>query len=199
MTRPSEVLEFWFPSDPDRANALWWGKSSATDDEIRARFLETRGQAKAGDLDPWATEARGRLALIIVLDQMSRNLFRDDPETYAADPKALALAVEGLELGHDRALRPLERVFFYMPLEHSEERALQARNVTLFEALASDVAAEPGVDDARKRSFDNYLDFAIRHRDVVDRFGRFPHRNTILGRSSSPEEQTFLTQPNSSF
>lgn len=195
MTTPNQVLEFWFPADQDRANALWWGKDAQLDDEVRARFGPALRAAKAGELDAWASSARGRLALIIVLDQFSRNIHRGDPETYAADDRARALTHEGLALGHDRELEPLQRVFFYLPLEHSESLADQERCVELFRALA----AEPELDEDQRELFANYLDYAVRHRDIVARFGRFPHRNEILGRTSTPEEQAFLTEPGSSF
>lgn len=195
MITPEQVLEFWFPADPDRANKLWWGKDEALDTEVRERFGSTLAAAKDGALDHWAETARGRVALIIVLDQLSRNIFRGDPETYAADQQARALTVEGLERGHDRALSPMERMFFYMPLEHSESLADQERCVELMRALADEVADDPALRD----SFAIIVDFAIRHRDIVARFGRFPHRNALLGRPSTPAELEFLTQPDSSF
>ncbi|NVB42349.1 DUF924 domain-containing protein [Pseudenhygromyxa sp. WMMC2535] len=196
---PEDILSFWFPDDRARANALWWGKDPALDAEIRARFGQTRARAKAGELDHWARSPRGRLAVIIVLDQFSRNLFRGDPETHAADEHALTLALEGIAAGDDRALRPIERLFMYMPLEHAEALEHQERCVQLVRALADEVAAEPGVDTPRRDRFASYVDFAIRHRDIVARFGRFPHRNALLGRESTPEELAFLEQPNSSF
>ncbi len=199
MRQPDEVLEFWFPADQDRANALWWGKDPALDAEIRERFAATLSAARAGELDSWAETARGRLALIVVLDQLSRNILRGDPSTYAADAQARALTLAGLERGHDRALRPIERLFFYLPLEHSEALADQQRCVALMQELADEVAAEPGVDDARRDRFAGFVDYAIRHRDIIARFGRFPHRNALLGRSSTAEELEFLTQPGSSF
>jgi uncharacterized protein (DUF924 family) len=195
MSTPDEVLEFWFPGDRERANALWWGKDEALDAEIRERFAATLAAAKAGELDAWADTARGRIALIIVLDQFSRNLHRGDPETYAADDDARALTQAGLERGHDRELPPEQRVFFYMPLEHSEALADQQRCVELMRALASD----PSLDESSRERFANYVDYAVRHRDIVERFGRFPHRNEVLGRESTEEEREFLTQPGSSF
>lgn len=194
-----DVLEFWFPADSSRANALWWGKNPELDAEIRERFGATLSAAKAGELDPWANTAAGRLALIIVLDQLSRNILRGDPETFAADPQARALTVAGLELGHDRELRAIERLFFYLPLEHSEVLADQQRCVELMRTLAADVAAEPGVDDARRAQFESFIDYALRHQQIIARFGRFPHRNAVLGRTSTPEEIEFLTEPGSSF
>lgn len=197
--QPDDVLEYWFPADPERAAKLWWGKDDGLDAEIRARFGATREAAKAGELDAWAEQPRGRAALIIALDQFSRNLFRGDPESFAADPKARALVHEGLARKHDRELKPIERLFFYMPLEHSEDLDEQEQCVALMRALADEVAAEPGVDQARRDRFVNFIDFAVRHRDIIARFGRFPHRNAVLGRESTPEELEFLKQPNSSF
>lgn len=199
MTTPDDVLEFWFPADGARANALWWGKNPQLDAEIRERFGPTLAAAKAGQLDAWAADARGRVALIIVLDQLSRNIFRNDPRTYEADEKALALALEAIEIGHDRELPATQRLFFYMPLEHSEELEHQERCVELMRKLAADVAAEPGVDPGRREQFAGFIGYAVQHRDIVARFGRFPHRNALLGRASTAEELEFLTQPGSSF
>ncbi|MFO7566042.1 MAG: DUF924 family protein [Enhygromyxa sp.] len=196
MTTPDEVLDYWFPADPTRANKLWWGKDEGLDAEIRERFGAGLRAAKTGALDHWAEQARGRLALIVVLDQLSRNIHRDDPEAFAADEQARALSEAGLERGHDRQLRPIERVFFYLPLEHSESLADQERCVELMRALAEEVAKQ---DLARREQFEGFVDYAVRHRDIIARFGRFPHRNAVLGRASTPEELEFLTQPGSSF
>jgi uncharacterized protein (DUF924 family) len=199
VSTPDAVLEFWFPTDNARANALWWGKNPQLDAEIRDRFGATLAAAKAGQLDDWAATARGRVALIIVLDQLSRNIHRGDPQTYDADEQARALTLEGVALGHDRELPAIQRLFFYMPLEHSEQLEHQERCLELVRGLADDVAAEPGVDAARRDRFVGFIDFAIRHRDIVARFGRFPHRNALLGRSSTAEELEFLEQPGSGF
>lgn len=199
MTTPDDVLEFWFPPDNARANALWWGKDARLDAEIGERFGATLEAAKAGKLDAWRASARGRAALIIVLDQLSRNILRGDPRTYEADELARSLTLEGIELGHDRELPPMQRLFFYMPLEHSEELEHQERCVELMRQLAADVAAEPGVDPDRAKRFAGFIDYAVRHRDIVARFGRFPHRNALLGRTSTAEELEFLTKPGSSF
>ncbi len=199
MTTPDDVLDFWFPSDSARANAMWWGKNPQLDAEIRERFGPTLAAAKTGELDGWAATARGRAALIIVLDQLSRNIFRGDPRTYEADERARALTLEGIALGHDKQLPPMQRLFFYMPLEHSEELEHQEHCVELMRALAADVAAEPGVEPGRRDGFAGFIDNAVAHRNIVARFGRFPHRNALLGRESSAEEIEFLKQPGSSF
>jgi uncharacterized protein (DUF924 family) len=193
VSTPDAVLEFWFPHDSARANSLWWGKDARLDAEIRERFAATLAAAKAGQLDDWAATARGRVALIIVLDQLSRNIFRGDPQTYDADEQARALTLDGLALGHDRELPGIQRLFFYMPLEHSEQLEHQERCVELIRRLAEDV--EPG----QRERFVGFIDFAIRHRDIVARFGRFPHRNALLGRESTAEELEFLQQPGSGF
>ena len=199
VTTPDDVLEFWFPPDSTRANAMWWGKDPRLDAEIRERFGPTLAAAKAGELDGWTATARGRAALIIVLDQLSRNIFRGDPRTYEADAQACALTLAGVRLGQDRELDPMQRLFFYMPLEHSEELEHQETCVELMKGLAADVAAEAGVDPARSDRFVGFIDYAVRHRDIVARFGRFPHRNALLGRESTAEEIEFLKQPGSSF
>jgi uncharacterized protein (DUF924 family) len=193
MTTPDDVLDFWFPADQARANQLWWGKQAQLDAEIRERFGATLAAARAGHLDSWAETARGRLALIITLDQLSRNIHRNLPDAFAGDAQARALTHAGVALGHDRELRPMERLFFYLPLEHSESLADQQRCVELMRTLAEQV------DPTHGERFASFVDYAVRHHDIVARFGRFPHRNAVLGRPSTPEELEFLTQPGSSF
>jgi uncharacterized protein (DUF924 family) len=199
VSTPDAVLDFWFPPDNARANALWWGKDPRLDAEIRERFGTTLAAAKAGQLADWTESARGRIALIIVLDQLSRNIHRGDPQTYDADEQARKLTLDGLALGHDRELSAIERLFFYMPLEHSEQLDHQDQCVALMRQLAEDVAAQPGVEAGQRARFVSFIDFAIRHRDIVARFGRFPHRNALLGRTSTAEELAFLEQPGSGF
>lgn len=195
----ARVLAFWFGETTDvaetagRQQALWWGKDAARDREIGEQFGALRSQAVAGQLADWEQDPQGRLALILLIDQFSRNLFRGDPESFAQDGLALRWTLEGLEQGADRALQPIQRVFFYLPLEHAESRALQARSVALYTALAAEVPLE------QRGLFEGFLDFAVKHRDIVERFGRFPHRNAILGRDSTPEEREFLQLPGSSF
>lgn len=193
MIEPDDVLTTWFPSDEASAQRLWWGKDEATDAALRERYADTLAAARAGALASWTTSARGRLALIVVLDQLSRNIHRGSAEAFDADAQARALVREGLALGHDRELRPIERVFFYLPLEHSEALADQDECVSLFRALADEAPAEHAA------RFANYVDFAVKHRDIVARFGRFPHRNATLGRDSTDDELAFLRQPGSSF
>ncbi len=178
------VLEFWFT---EASPADWFERSDAFDAKIRERFAGALEAARAGGLDDWAATPRGCLALIILIDQFSRNLYRDSPEAWSADPTVLALTRRALEAGHDAELGKDERKFLYMPLMHSEALADQEDCVRLFRELAD--------GDAEDIS----LDFAVRHRDIVARFGRFPHRNETLGRASTAEEIAFLEEPNSSF
>lgn len=195
----ADVLAFWFEpeaGDGDTARArrrLWWGKDAAVDAAIRDRFAALVAEAAAGRHDRWADTPLGRLALVILFDQFPRNMHRDTPRAFAHDPLARRLTLDGLEIRADQALRPIERVFFYLPLEHAESLELQERSVSLFGALAAAAPAE------EQEGFRGYADYAIRHRDIIARFGRFPHRNRILGRGSTPEEAEFLKQPGSSF
>ncbi len=187
-TRLTErVLDFWFyPKDSDTYGEIlkiWWKKDPDFDEEVTARFLDPFERAESGALDGLADGARGSLALVILLDQFPRNMFRDTPRAFGTDARALAISDKAIERGFDRTLIPAERAFLYMPWQHGESLDIQERSVRLFEAL----------------DFGNMLDFAIRHRDVIARFGRFPHRNAILGRQSTAEEREFLKLPDSSF
>ncbi len=188
-----DVLRFWFGT-PDPAGTcefrpVWFQRDVAFDTELRERFSGLYAQACAGELDHWVHEPGTALALIILLDQLSRNLHRNDPRTWAQDPHALRLCEQALAAGHDTALGPLQRTFLYMPLMHSEDIAHQERCVALFERIEAD---SPG-------TVSGGLKAARDHRDIVQRFGRFPHRNATLGRVSTAEELEFLTQPGSSF
>lgn len=193
------LLQFWFGENADaltmakRQAALWWGKAAATDDEIRERFASLRQLAIQGELDGWEETSRGRLALIILIDQFSRNIFRDRLEAFTYDYLAQEWCLAGIDAGADDELLPIERVFFYLPMEHAESRVDQARSVTLFAAL---VSAAPV---AHRALFDDYLSFAKQHQAIIERFDRFPHRNRVLGRVSTEMEVEFLKQPGSSF
>lgn len=170
------VIDFWFRELTPRQ---WFTQGGPELDAlVRGRFGPLVEQARRGAKDHWAASPRGRLALIIVLDQFPRHVFRGAPEAYLSDAKAQALACEGIEAGADEQLTVAERQFFYLPLMHAEDPALQARSVERFTALRNDV--------------ENVLGFALGHRDVVVRFGRFPHRNAVLGRVSTAEEAAFL-------
>jgi uncharacterized protein (DUF924 family) len=194
-----ELLAVWFGDHDDDVETgesrseLWWGQSAETDEMLGGRFGQAASAAAAGALDHWTGSPRGRLALILLLDQLPRVIHRGAPGAFAQDEKARRVAGQGLTSGADRLLRPIERVFFYLPFEHSEDPADQGLSVELFERLTVEVP------DGWRKTFDAYLDFALRHRDIVDRFGRFPHRNAILGRDSTPEEVEFLKQPGSGF
>lgn len=194
-----EILDYWFgaaPDDPATAQhkaALWWGRSEATDAELHQRFDATHEAAVAGRLDGWAATPEGRVALVVVLDQLSRNLHRGTPRAFAQDPAARRQALAAVEQGEDRSGPFFHRVFLYLPFEHSERLGDQERCCRLFEQLRAE-CSEPLREAARM-----YLQFARAHRDIVARFGRFPHRNAILGRPSSAEELRFLEQPGSGF
>jgi uncharacterized protein (DUF924 family) len=199
METQESIQEFWFGNDADdavtavRQTKLWWSKDEALDVLIRQRFATYTESALAGNLDGWALTPDGCLSLILLCDQFPRNMYRDTPAAFASDAKALALSKAGLASGHDKNLRAIQRVFFYLPFEHSESVADQDCAVTLFEQLAIEASA------AHQTMFDNFLNFAHRHREVIRRFQRFPHRNKILGRLSTAEEVEFLSQPGSSF
>ena len=189
------VLTFWFGNaageqpSPEHQKR-WWTKSDAFDQEIRAQFGDLHAALMAGEHAQWRDTARGCLARIIVLDQFSRNMFRDDARAFASDPLALATTDHLLAQSLITSLGDHEQLFALMPLMHAESRERQADSVREFEALA---ARTPG--DA----FAGNVDFAYRHKRIVDRFGRYPHRNAALGRASTPEEIEFLKEPGSSF
>jgi uncharacterized protein (DUF924 family) len=172
IAAPASVLAFWRAAGPDK----WFNKDTAFDDHIRARFLETYDAAVAGKLSDWEQTADGALALTVVLDQFPRNMFRGDARTYAADPQARAVAERALARGFDQKMPLSDRRFFYLPFEHSEAIADQERACTLCAATG----------DA------DLLKWAQLHADIVRRFGRFPHRNALLGRATTAEEQAFL-------
>jgi uncharacterized protein (DUF924 family) len=194
VNTPEEVLSYWFPEGIDDADPQtlgqqmerWMAGGPEVDKEITERFGETLEQARRGELDHWAATARGRLALIVVLDQFSRNVYRDSPLSYAQDEKALRLALEGIDLGMDRELGAMERMFFWLPLGHSEDLALQERCVGQVE---KEVADAP---EHLRGWHEHNLYQAKAAREVIARFGRHPHRNEILGRESTPEEIEYL-------
>lgn len=199
MDPTSTVLHFWFGPLTLEGRAhqelsdRWWEKDPEFDREIRERFGGLHAQLNAGVRPQWTYSPHGLLAAVIVLDQFSRNMFRDTAGMFAADERALALAFEGIALGYDRKLRVAERGFLYLPLMHAERLDVQNRCVDLFERFAAEhvgYAAE---------EIKYQLRFAIAHRDIVQRFNRFPHRNALLERESTEEELEFLKQPGSSF
>ena len=186
------VLDFWFlPPDHSghgQARAQWFRKDEGFDAQIRTRFGALIDAAIAGGLRAWDATPHGALARLVVLDQFTRNVHRGTSRAFAGDSQALALAASMTQQGLDRQLAPMLRAFAYLPFEHAEDLAMQARAVELFQRLAQ---AQPG--------FESMLDYAERHQEVIARFGRFPHRNAILGRTSTPQELEFLRQPGSSF
>ena len=199
--RLAQVLEYWLGAEqPTNVTALerqslWFTKSEAVDEEIRHLFGGVMQEVLAGKLDAEAHAPLGRLALIIVLDQFMRNAHRGTPKSFAGDDKALQLALDGVAHGHDtdESIPSVARIFFYLPLEHAENLAMQNHSVVAFEQLAHES------DPANRTFFDNTLDYARRHREVIERYGRFPHRNAILGRESTPEEKAYLAQPGAGF
>jgi uncharacterized protein (DUF924 family) len=176
---PEDVLRFWF-GEVEEPREEWFRKDEDFDREIRDRFETLYESAASGELDAWRETAEGSLALVIVLDQFPRNMFRGDPRCYSTDEKALDTAKRAVDRALDRELPPLRRTFLYMPFMHSEDLADQRRSVELFRGMDSG-------------------GYAVRHMEIVERFGRFPHRNEVLERDTTPEEAEFLTQPGSSF
>jgi uncharacterized protein (DUF924 family) len=193
-----QVLDFWFGScgadgslDPVKRR-MWFSDGSKYDAEIRKRFRKLHRRAAEGEL-AWAGTPRGRAALIVVLDQFSRHIHRGKAAAFAQDPRAQQLAASGVEQGMDRELVPALRAFFYLPFEHAEDLKLQRLGARLFERLSTEVAP------AWRKDYIGFADYSGHHRDIIERFGRFPHRNRILGRPSTPKEIEFLQQPGSSF
>lgn len=199
MNRSEEILSFWFGQiDPEKPvpadrGPLWFGGAKETDDILREKFLVDIKNAATGEYDAWCGSARQSLALILLLDQFPRNVFRNTPDAFATDAKALSISLAGIDSGFDRELSVVERAFFYLPMEHSEELTMQQQSVAAFCELIVDAAP------AQKKICESYYDYAVRHYDIIARFRRFPHRNKILGRRSTDEEIAFLQQPGSSF
>jgi uncharacterized protein (DUF924 family) len=186
-TSVDEVLDFWFgrESEPGYGEfrEAWFRKDPEFDREIRDRFETLHEEAAAGKLDDWKQEARSCLALVILLDQFPRNMFRGDPRSYATDHSAQEMSAYAVERAFDRELPEFQRTFLYMPFMHSENLEHQRRSVELFRGLGGSDSAE----------------YAVGHMEIIERFGRFPHRNEVLGRRTTAEEAEFLTQPGSSF
>lgn len=200
MEEIERVLDFWFGAcaadgalDPAKRR-MWFSDGRNYDADLRKRFGKLHRRAARGELDAeWAATPRGRIALIVVLDQFSRHIHRGTATAFAQDPAAQRLALAGLEQGADRALIPAQRAFCYLPFEHAEDLELQRLSTRSFERLAKEVAP------SWRKEYTSFADYAGHHRDIIERFGRFPHRNRILGRPSTPEEVEFLKEPGSSF
>ena len=193
MSRVDEILTFWFgtPRDDEEYytawHNLWFTPDPQFDLTVRERFLGDYQLAAERKLMEWQEQPRSGLALILLCDQFPRNMFRNDPRAFATDPLARTVATHLIQVGFDRRLLPVERSFIYMPFMHSEVSQDQQHSVMLFRQLAEE------------RAFLNSISYALQHQEIVERFGRFPHRNQILGRQTTPEEAEFLQQPGSSF
>ncbi|MEM1291595.1 MAG: DUF924 family protein [Cyanobacteria bacterium P01_H01_bin.162] len=190
----TQILNFWFdvPAKPNseygQQRRIWFHKDPKFDHQIRDEFAEIYQLARQGNCASWLANPKTALALIVLLDQFPRNMFRGTPQSFEADAQALHVAQNAIARQYDQALLPVERMFFYLPFEHSENLAHQNQAVAYFEAL---VRVAPALRSS--------LDYAYRHRSVIAEFGRFPHRNSILGRTSTPAELDFLAQPGSGF
>ena len=191
MSQANEILDFWFGSrdEPDygKPKKAWFAKGPEFDEEIRKRFLTDYEKAASGNLDEWKDSPDNCLALVLLLDQFPRNIFREDPQAFATDWEALSTAHQAIAQGFDRKLLNVQRWFVYLPFVHSENIEHQRQAVKLFQKLSGDRDSASAIENA------------IRHRSVIERFGRFPHRNIILGRPSNPEEKEFLKQPGARF
>lgn len=172
LASPFEILDFWWQAGASK----WFARSDAFDQDIRKRFLPTIEAAKAGELDEWAETPHGSLAMLLLLDQFTRNVFRNDKRAFEADGKALQIAERAVERKFDHAFPKEARTFFYLPFEHAEDMASQEKAVDLFRGLGDQ---------------QTYL-YALIHMDVIRRFGRFPHRNAVLGRETTPDERAYL-------
>ncbi len=188
--QPGDIHAFWFS---ERARPLWFEKSPAFDSEIRDRFGPAVQAAQQGDFAAWEEDPLGALALLILIDQMARNIHRGSAAAFLGDPRARAVADAAIARGFDRRFSFAERRFFYLPFEHGETRADQDRAIALFANLLAEAAPE------NREAAAEQLHYAHLHRDIILRFGRFPHRNAALGRETTPEEAEFLKGPNSSF
>ncbi len=187
---PQSVLDFWFSTE---TRPRWFARDTAFDMEIQTRFGAMVQTALHGGYSAWENNAPGSLALLILLDQLTRNIHRGTAQAFAGDPRARAVAAHALAQSFDQQMPLVQRIFFYLPFEHSEDSADQTRSVQLFTRLR-DQAAPAELDEA-----ENYLHYAQAHADVIARFGRFPHRNAALARNTTPDEAEFLTRPGSSF
>ena len=203
MDEARSVREFWFGQLPLSAEALtermnfWFGEddelTGRRDAQIRARFGELLERAAAGELTGWADGPRRRLSLIILLDQFPRNMFRGSGGAFACDEQALSLALSGMQSGADAALDAVERIFFYMPLQHAESPEVQDESVAAYRRLLAEAP------EGLRGSFTVVLEYAENHRAIIERFGRFPHRNRLLGRASTPAEEAWLRESGESF
>ena len=190
--RIEAILSFWFMEQElsapkiDRRLDIWFGEDSVFDHECKKEFADDVDKASEGKLDHWAHQAHGRLALILLLDQFRRNLYRNTAEAFSMDRAALKLCVEGAMQKKDKGLTPIERAFFFMPLQHAESRKVQAKSVEIYKRLAGAVSA------TYRETFETIAQFAELHCDIIQQFGRFPHRNSLLKRDNTAEEDEYL-------
>jgi uncharacterized protein (DUF924 family) len=188
------VLNFWFSDierDSPRVDSRmdrWFSNDPALDQQIRDEFLPLVEQASSGDLMHWADSPHGRLALIILLDQFRRNIYRGSAEAYSRDKLALKLCIEGTMNNAYKSLTPFQRLFFFMPLQHSESLKVQEKSVGIYEALAQSVS------ETLQETFQTTAHFAELHHDIIEQFGRFPHRNKALSRENTPDEENYLSE-----
>ncbi|MCB1109169.1 MAG: DUF924 domain-containing protein [Chlamydiia bacterium] len=185
----NKIIDFWFNQECIPRN--WFVKDAAFDASIEKNFGDLLRTYTGAQNVIVPAEPKKQLALILLFDQFSRNLYRNSPQAFAFDVLALQIAQKGVADGSDKMLSPQQRAFFYMPFEHSEDLAVQNQSVVLFKALSEEFPS-----DTMLKSF---YDYAVRHRNIIEKFGRYPHRNAVLNRQSTPEELAFLTQPGSSF
>ena len=199
QARIEAILSFWFKEQElsapqiDRRMDIWFGEDSVFDHEIEKEFSDDVDSASEGKLDHWAAEPHGRLALIILIDQFRRNIYRNSAKAFSKDRLALKLCVEGAVEKKDKRLTPIQRVFFYMPLQHTESAKVQAKSVALYNRLAESVSP------TYQETFLTVAQFAELHKDIIDQFGRFPHRNQLLGRENTPEEDEYLASDSPDF
>lgn len=197
--RIDAILAFWFKEQAlsapqiDRRMDVWFGADPVFDHECKKEFGDDVDNATAGKLDHWAHKPTGRLALILLLDQFRRNIYRDTADAFSMDKAALRLCVEGAMEKKDSGLTPIERVFFYMPLQHAESRKVQAKSIDIFNRLAESVSK------TYRETFETIAQFAELHHDIVEQFGRFPHRNQLLNRENTPEENEYLATDSPDF
>jgi uncharacterized protein (DUF924 family) len=191
MSQPNDILDFWFgnPTQPEygKPKKFWFTKEPEFDNELRTRFQQDYEQAATGNFDHWKHNSESCLALILLLDQFPRNMFRGTPQAFATDPQAVFTAETAIVNAYDQQLLAVQRWFIYLPFEHSENIQHQQKAVKLFQTLSNDTESQ------------STIDYAIHHMEIIQRFGRFPHRNEILGRISTTEEKEFLKQPGTSF
>lgn len=199
METTDSIIQFWFGQHDsnreinDEKQSIWWSKNDTTDQEIKQRFESISNALYRGEMEQMQRSPRGLLAAIICLDQFPRNMYRGTPEAFACDATALRFAIEMTDKGWDRELMPIYRLFAWLPFEHSEEMIMQQKSVMLYDGLRNQV------DEDEQEMFNQYYRFAYMHFEIIERFGRYPHRNEILGRKSTTEELAFLSQPGSSF